>query len=35
MHGDAGLRFGKGLIAEDIPKLLPAVMAGIDGKDRV
>lgn len=26
MHGDAGARFGPGLIAEDIPDLLPAVL---------
>lgn len=26
LHGDAGLRHGPGLIAEDIPELMPAVL---------
>ena len=29
LHGDAGLRHGPGLIAEDISELMPAVLAGI------
>jgi hydroxyethylthiazole kinase-like uncharacterized protein yjeF len=29
MHGDAGLRFGPGLTAEDLPGLLPAVISGL------
>ncbi len=29
LHGDAGLRHGPGLIAEDIPELMPAVLAGL------
>jgi NAD(P)H-hydrate epimerase len=29
LHGDAGLRHGPGLIAEDIPELMPAVLAGV------
>ena len=29
MHGDAALRFGPGLIAEDLPELIPAVLAGL------
>lgn len=29
MHGDAGLRFGPGLTAEDLPGLLPDVLAGL------
>ena len=28
LHGDAGLRHGPGLIAEDIPELMPAVLGG-------
>lgn len=28
LHGDAGLRHGPGLIAEDIPELMPAVLRG-------
>ncbi|SFG34416.1 NAD(P)H-hydrate dehydratase [Methylobacterium gossipiicola] len=31
MHGDAGRRHGPGLIAEDIPELMPAVLRGILG----
>lgn len=31
MHGDAGLRFGPGLIAEDIPELMPAVLRDLPG----
>ena len=31
IHGDAASRFGKpGLIAEDLPGLLPDVLAGLD-----
>jgi NAD(P)H-hydrate epimerase len=26
MHAEAGARFGPGLIAEDLPELLPGVM---------
>ncbi|MCJ2086303.1 NAD(P)H-hydrate dehydratase [Methylobacterium sp. E-005] len=29
LHGDAGLRHGPGLIAEDIPDLMPAVLGGL------
>jgi hydroxyethylthiazole kinase-like uncharacterized protein yjeF len=29
MHADAGRRFGPGLIAEDLPDLIPAVLAGL------
>ncbi|MCJ2133749.1 NAD(P)H-hydrate dehydratase [Methylobacterium sp. J-026] len=29
LHGDAGLRHGPGLIAEDIPELMPAVLADL------
>ncbi|MEL6060690.1 MULTISPECIES: NAD(P)H-hydrate dehydratase [unclassified Methylobacterium] len=29
LHGDAGLRHGPGLIAEDIPELMPAVLGGL------
>jgi hydroxyethylthiazole kinase-like uncharacterized protein yjeF len=29
MHGDAARRFGPGLIAEDLPEMLPAVLAGL------
>lgn len=31
LHGDAGLRHGPGLIAEDIPELMPAVLRGLLG----
>jgi len=29
MHGDAGRRHGPGLIAEDLPELMPAVLRGV------
>ncbi len=29
LHGDAGLRHGPGLIADDIPELMPAVLSGL------
>jgi len=29
LHGDAGLRGGAGMIADDIVALLPAVLAGL------
>jgi NAD(P)H-hydrate epimerase len=29
LHGDAGLRGGKGLIADDLPELLPAVLQAL------
>ncbi|MGU3538837.1 NAD(P)H-hydrate dehydratase [Methylobacterium sp. A54F] len=29
LHGDAGLRHGAGLIAEDLPELMPRVLAGL------
>lgn len=29
LHGDAGLRHGPGLIAEDIPELMPSVLAAL------
>ncbi|MCJ2120192.1 NAD(P)H-hydrate dehydratase [Methylobacterium sp. J-001] len=29
LHGDAGLRHGPGLIAEDLPDLMPAVLGGL------
>ena len=32
LHGDAGLRFGPGLIAEDIPELIPAVLRDLDDR---
>ena len=31
MHGDAGRRFGPGLIAEDLPEMMPAVLRDIIG----
>ncbi|WP_375463825.1 NAD(P)H-hydrate dehydratase [uncultured Methylobacterium sp.] len=31
LHGDAGLRHGPGLIAEDIPELMPPVLTGLLG----
>lgn len=32
LHGDAGLRHGPGLIAEDLPELMPAVLAGLSDR---
>jgi len=32
MHADAAARFGQGLIAEDLPELLPAVWRGLYGE---
>ncbi|KQT08556.1 NAD(P)H-hydrate epimerase [Methylobacterium sp. Leaf399] len=32
LHGDAGLRFGPGLIAEDLPEMLPTVLAALAGE---
>jgi hydroxyethylthiazole kinase-like uncharacterized protein yjeF len=32
MHADAGSRFGPGLIAEDLPELLPEVLAEVCGR---
>jgi NAD(P)H-hydrate epimerase len=29
IHGDAGLRFGMGLIAEDIPEQLPSILSDL------
>lgn len=29
MHGDAGIRFGAGLVATDLPDMLPAVIKGL------
>ena len=29
LHGDAALRFGPGLIAEDLPEMLPDVLEGL------
>jgi ADP-dependent NAD(P)H-hydrate dehydratase / NAD(P)H-hydrate epimerase len=29
LHGDAANRFGPGLIAEDLPEMLPAILAGL------
>ena len=29
LHGDAASRFGPGLIAEDIPEMMPRVLAGL------
>jgi NAD(P)H-hydrate epimerase len=29
LHGDAGLRHGPGLIAEDLPEMMPRVLAGL------
>jgi NAD(P)H-hydrate epimerase len=31
LHGDAAARFGPGLIAEDLPEMLPAVLRGLPG----
>jgi len=31
LHGDAASRFGPGLIAEDLPEMLPAVLRGLQG----
>lgn len=31
LHGDAAARFGPGLIAEDLPEMLPAVLGGLRG----
>lgn len=33
LHGDAGLRHGPGLIAEDIPELMPAVLRALVAAD--
>jgi NAD(P)H-hydrate epimerase len=33
LHGDAGLRHGPGLIAEDIPELMPAVLRDVAAAD--
>jgi NAD(P)H-hydrate epimerase len=32
MHGEAGRRHGPGLIAEDLPELMPAVLRDILGQ---
>jgi NAD(P)H-hydrate repair Nnr-like enzyme with NAD(P)H-hydrate dehydratase domain len=29
LHGDAAHRFGPGLIAEDLPEMLPQVLGGL------
>jgi NAD(P)H-hydrate epimerase len=31
LHGEAARHFGPGLIAEDLPEMLPAVLAGLAG----
>ena len=31
LHGDAGLRYGPGLIAEDLPELMPQVLRALVG----
>ncbi len=31
LHGDAGLRFGPGLIAEDLPEMMPAILRSLLG----
>lgn len=33
MHGDAALRFGPGLISEDLPDQVPAVLRGLEGAE--
>lgn len=33
LHGDAGLRLGAGLVAEDLPGTIPAVLAGLSAAD--
>ncbi|MVA97531.1 NAD(P)H-hydrate dehydratase [Nitratireductor sp. CAU 1489] len=33
LHGDAGLRLGAGLVAEDLPAAIPAVLAGLSAAD--
>ena len=33
LHGDAGLRLGPGLIADDLPDALPSVMAALDREE--
>ena len=35
LHGDAGLRHGPGLIAEDLPELMPAVLRDLGGERRL
>ncbi|MCP1548248.1 hydroxyethylthiazole kinase-like uncharacterized protein yjeF [Methylorubrum zatmanii] len=32
LHGDAGLRFGPGLISEDLPEMIPAVLRDLSGR---
>jgi NAD(P)H-hydrate repair Nnr-like enzyme with NAD(P)H-hydrate dehydratase domain len=34
LHGDAASRYGIGLIAEDIPEILPVVLRSLAGQDR-
>ena len=33
LHGEAAEKFGPGLIAEDLPEMLPSVLAALDGYD--
>jgi NAD(P)H-hydrate repair Nnr-like enzyme with NAD(P)H-hydrate dehydratase domain len=35
MHGDAGLRLGPGLTAEDMPGAIPTVLFGLAGSSGV
>jgi NAD(P)H-hydrate repair Nnr-like enzyme with NAD(P)H-hydrate dehydratase domain len=34
LHGEAGLSMGRGLIAEDLPEILPAVFTELTNRSR-